>query len=38
VLAGLERDAAAARAELGRHGSELARLLAGRLLGRELAS
>lgn len=38
VLAGLDRDAAAARAELGRRGSELARLLAGRLLGRELAS
>jgi F-type H+-transporting ATPase subunit b len=38
VLAGLDRDAAAARAELARRGSELARLLAGRLLGRELAS
>jgi F0F1-type ATP synthase membrane subunit b/b' len=38
VLEGLEREAEAARAELRRHAEELARLLAGRLLGREMAS
>jgi F-type H+-transporting ATPase subunit b len=38
VLETLEGDADAARAELRRRAGELARLLAGRLLGREMAS
>ena len=38
VLGGLDREAEAARAELRRQAEELARLLAGRLLGREIAS
>lgn len=38
VLDGFEREAETARAELRRRAEELARLLAGRLLGRELAS
>jgi F-type H+-transporting ATPase subunit b len=38
VLDGFEREAETARAELRRRAGELARLLAGRLLGRELAS
>jgi F-type H+-transporting ATPase subunit b len=38
VLDGLEREADAARAELRRQAEDLARLLAGRLLGREMAS
>ena len=38
VLDGLENEAETARGELRRRAEELARLLAGRLLGRELAS
>lgn len=38
VLETLESDADAARAELRRRAGELARLLAGRLLGREMGS
>ena len=38
VLDGLEHEAEAARAELRRQAEELARLLAGRLIGREMAS
>lgn len=38
VIESLDRDAEAARGELRRRAEELARLLAGRLLGRELAS
>lgn len=38
VLDGFEREAETARAELQRRAEDLARLLAGRLLGRELAS
>lgn len=38
VLDGFEREAETARAELRRRAEDLARLLAGRLLGRELAS
>jgi F0F1-type ATP synthase membrane subunit b/b' len=38
VLGELDEDAAAARSDLRRRAEELARLLASRLLGRELAS
>ena len=38
VLASLDRETEAARADLHNRARELARLLAGRLLGRELAS
>jgi len=38
VLASLDRETEAARSDLRRRAEELARLLAGRLLGRELAS
>ena len=38
VVESLDREAEAARSELRRHAEELARLLAGRLLGREMAS
>lgn len=38
VLESLESDAEAARAELRRRAADLARLLAGRLLGREMGS
>ena len=38
VLDTLEKDAESARAELRRRAEELARLLAGRLLGREMGS
>ena len=38
VLETLDSDASAARAELRRRAEELARLLAGRLLGREMSS
>lgn len=38
VLDGLELEAEAARTELRQQAEELARLLAGRLLGREMAS
>ena len=38
VLDGLTKETEAARAELRRQAEELARLLAGRLLGREMAS
>ena len=38
VLDGLDQEAEAARAELQQHANEMARLLAGRLLGREMAS
>jgi len=37
VLENLDKDAEAARSDLGRRAEELARLLASRLLGRELA-
>jgi len=38
VLDGLDHEAEAARSELQQQAEELARLLAGRLLGREIAS
>jgi F-type H+-transporting ATPase subunit b len=38
VLTALDKDTEAARTDLRRRAEELARLLAGRLLGRELAS
>jgi len=38
VVESLDRDAEAARGDLHRHAEGLARLLAGRLLGREMAS
>ncbi len=38
VVESLEKDAEAARGELHRRAEELARLLAGRLLGREMSS
>jgi F0F1-type ATP synthase membrane subunit b/b' len=38
VVESLEKDAEAVRGELHRRAEELARLLAGRLLGREMSS